>query len=96
MDFPDSLKPLNEFHRAAKQKVNGVSGRRRFWEHLIRDDYDFERHVDYIHYNPVKHGFVLRPVDWPLSSIHRYLKHHIIDEGWTGCDDLERMDFGEI
>jgi len=69
---------------------------RRFWEHLIRDDYDFERHVDYIHYNPVKHGFVLRPVDWPLSSIHRYIKQHIIDEDWTGCDDLERMDFGEI
>jgi putative transposase len=66
------------------------------WEHLIRDAYDFERQVDYIHYNPVKHGFVLRLVDWPLSSIHRYIKQHIINEDWAGCDDLERMDFGEI
>jgi len=39
---------------------------------------------------------VLRPVGWPLSSIYRYIKQHIIDEDWTGCDDLERMDFGEI
>jgi hypothetical protein len=38
---------------------------------------------------------VLRPVDWSLSSIHRYIKQHIIDEDWTWCDGFERMDFGE-
>jgi len=44
----------------------------RFWEHLIRDESDLEIHVDYIHYNPVKHGYASRPRDWPYSS---FLKH---------------------
>jgi putative transposase len=46
---------------------------RRYWEHAIRDDEDFERHVDYIHFNPVKHGHVNRIADWPHSSFHRYV-----------------------
>ena len=41
---------------------------RRFWEHVIRDEGDYERHVDYLHYNPVKHGHVTRVADWPYSS----------------------------
>ena len=44
---------------------------RRFWEHHIRDDDDFAAHVRYCHINPVKHGFVERPEDWPYSSVHR-------------------------
>ena len=44
---------------------------RRYWEHLIRDERDYARHVDYIHFNPVKHGYVQRAADWPYSSIHR-------------------------
>ncbi|MGB7755396.1 MAG: transposase [Salinisphaera sp.] len=40
----------------------------RFWEHTIRDETDFARHMDYIHYNPVKHGLVATPADWPHSS----------------------------
>jgi len=44
---------------------------RRFWEHSIRDNADFENHVNYCHWNPVKHGFVERPEDWPFSSVHR-------------------------
>src|SRR5262245_56105312 len=47
---------------------------RRFWEHTIRDEGDFAHHVDYIHYNPVKHGLVARVVDWPHSSFHRYVQ----------------------
>jgi putative transposase len=45
---------------------------RRFWEHTIRDDGDFARHVDYIHINPLKHRLVTRVIDWPYSSFHRY------------------------
>jgi Transposase and inactivated derivatives len=44
---------------------------RRFWEHYLRDEADWQRHVDYIHYNPVKHGYVARAGDWPYSSFHR-------------------------
>ena len=47
---------------------------RRFWEHQIRDDEDLHRHLDYIHYNPVKHAMVTNPADWPYSTFHRYVK----------------------
>ena len=42
---------------------------RRFWEHQIRDDYDFQQHIQYIHNNPVKHGYCQKPSDWPHSSV---------------------------
>ena len=47
---------------------------RRFWEHCIRDERDYENHVNYIHINPVKHGRVNKASDWPYSSIHKYIK----------------------
>lgn len=57
---------------------------RRYWEHAIRDDADFERHVDYIHYNPVKHSLVSRVIDWPHSSFHRYVESGILPADWGG------------
>jgi putative transposase len=57
---------------------------RRFWEHTIRDDGDFERHVNYIHYNPVKHGLVKRVCDWPYSSFHRYVRLGALPRDWGG------------
>ncbi|MGH8162219.1 MAG: REP-associated tyrosine transposase [Gammaproteobacteria bacterium] len=54
---------------------------RRFWEHLIRDETDLGRHVDYVHINPVKHGHVARASKWPYSSIHRYIRR-----GWLTAD----------
>jgi putative transposase len=53
-------------------------------EHAIRDDADFERHVDYIHYNPVKHRLVTRVADWPFSSFHRYVAQGILPGDWAG------------
>jgi putative transposase len=47
---------------------------RRYWEHRIRDQNDFDRHINYIHYNPVKHGLCERPDLWPYSILHRYIK----------------------
>jgi len=55
---------------------------RRFWEHLIKDDQDYENHVNYIHYNPVKHGYVCRASEWPWSSLHRYIKLGIVTPDW--------------
>jgi putative transposase len=49
----------------------------RYWEHTIRDDHDLQTHVDYIHFNPVKHKLVKRAADWPYSSFHRYVR-----QGW--------------
>jgi putative transposase len=57
---------------------------RRYWEHAIRDDADLERHVDYIHYNPVKHGLVARVSDWPHSSFHRYVERGLLPVDWAG------------
>ena len=69
-------------------------GQKRFWEHLIRDELDFEHHVNYIHYNPVKHGHVDHPVDWPYSSIHRFIRDGIIPSHWT-CQIQPSFVFGE-
>jgi putative transposase len=55
---------------------------RRFWEHAIRDEDDWRRHVDYVHYNPVKHGYVSRPEDWPWSSFERAQRRGWYASGW--------------
>jgi len=60
---------------------------RRFWEHAIRDDRDFARHVDYIHFNPVKHGYVQQAADWPYSSFHKYVQLGVFSRDWCGFDD---------
>jgi len=67
----------------------------RFWEHTIRDE-DLRRHVDYIHYNPVKHGLVARVADWPHSSFHRFVERGDLPLDWAG-DAFESDDgaFGE-
>jgi putative transposase len=57
---------------------------RRFWEHTIRDEGDFARHVDYIHFNPVKHALVQWVRDWPHSSFHRYVREGLLPEDWAG------------
>jgi putative transposase len=72
--------------RSASKIVKREEGiwQRRYWEHAIRDDSDFQRHVDYIHFNPVKHGYVSRVVDWPHSSFHRYVERGILPADWGG------------
>ncbi len=60
---------------------------RRYWEHQIRDDDDLEKHVAYIHFNPVKHGYATRAVDWPYSSIHREISRGNIDGTWGFFSD---------
>jgi len=57
---------------------------RRFWEHLIRDEADYARHVEYCYINPVKHGLVRRVLDWPHSSFHRDVRLGIFPEDWAG------------
>jgi len=58
------------------RRAKGERGlwQRRFWEHQIRDGIDLQRHIDYVHFNPVKHGHALRAADWRFSSIHRYMR----------------------
>ena len=68
------------------RKAKGERGiwQRRFWEHTIRDEKDYQYHVDYVHLNPLKHGLVNRVRDWPLSSFHKAVKMGIYDNSWCG------------
>ncbi|MCP2039617.1 putative transposase [Neisseria sp. HSC-16F19] len=88
--------PKIEAVSAARQRKNerGI-WQRRYWEHQIRDERDLNAHIDYIHFNPVKHGYVTRVADWPYSSFHRYVEQGILPEDWAG-DSADADDrFGE-
>ncbi|MBO4221320.1 REP-associated tyrosine transposase [Bradyrhizobium neotropicale] len=82
---------------SASRAAKGERGiwQRRYWEHTIRDEDDFARHIDYIHINPVKHGLATRVRDWPYSSFHRMVRLGIYPEDWAG--DVAELggNFGE-
>jgi putative transposase len=67
---------------------------RRFWEHAVRNDEDYQRHLDYCYINPVKHGLVRAVKDWPYSSFHRDVRAGLYPPDWGGIAD-ERMAYGE-
>ena len=64
---------------------------RRFREHLVLDEGDLQRHLDYIHINPVKHGHATRASDWPHSSIHRYIREGELSMDWGAAPESEIM-----
>lgn len=70
--------------RSREQKGEANYWQRRYWEHLIRNETDYRRHLDYLHYNPVKHGLVKRVIDWPWSSFHRCVREGIYPVDWGG------------
>jgi len=78
----------------AKRGERGV-WQRRFWEHLIRDETDYRQHVDYIHWNPVKHGWVQYVKDWPHSSFHNYVRRGEYPESWGHGIDVSSITAGE-
>jgi REP-associated tyrosine transposase len=87
--------PKQEWLSAVRQARNerGI-WQRRFWEHLIRNDADYARHIEYCYINPVKHGLVARVQDWPHSSFHRDVRRGIFPLDWAG--ELETTGvFGE-
>jgi putative transposase len=93
-------KLLGSGERINKSRNNRKEGdvwQRRFWEHVIRDEADFHRHLDYIHWNPVKHGYVTTPMDWPYSTLHRFVAQGIYLSDWDGggADTCAEDDFGE-
>jgi putative transposase len=68
----------------AGRNTNTTQGiwQHRYWEHALRDETDFARHLDYIHYNPVKHGYAVSAMAWPYSSFHQYVKRGIYPADW--------------
>jgi putative transposase len=91
-----SLKP--NYSKAYKEAA-GIDGsvkfwQRRFYDHIIRDEDDFARHLDYIHYNPVKHGRVSKPEDWPHSSFLAWKERGVYEDewGWSAPESLLNWD----
>jgi putative transposase len=70
--------------QAQRGKRESLIWQRRFYEHMIRNENDMERHADYIHFNPVKHGLVERVAAWPHSTFHRYVRNGVYAEDWGG------------
>ncbi len=78
----------------SKNLASGQIWQHRFWDHIIRDERDFEAHFHYIHYNPTKHGYTRRPYDWQHSSMHEFMD--IYDPDWALKEDAyDNIDFGE-
>jgi putative transposase len=67
---------------------------RRFWEHTIRDDRDYASHMDYVHFNPVKHALAAHPADWPFSSFRRCVALGFYPADWCQSG-REPADTGE-
>ncbi len=83
--------------RSASKIAKGERGiwQRRYWEHTLRDEKDWQRHMDYIHYNPVRHKHVEQVADWPHSTFHRYVEAGVYPRNW-GCSGVASDDgFGE-
>ena len=92
----DSEEPSAQRSSSRVKRREGAFWQRRFWEHQIRDENDFARHVDYIYYNPVKHGHAKLVSDWPYSTFHRFVKEGIYARDWAGASLIEQAgDFGE-
>lgn len=94
--FSRQLPKQERINDSRKSKGERGIWQRRYWEHVIRDELDFERHVNYIHYNPVKHGHVKRAIDWPHSTIHEYIRKGILDKNWAYEENDDENEFGEM
>lgn len=96
--FTRQLQLLECINSSRKGKRERGIWQRRFWEHLIRNEHDFNKHLDYIHFNPVKHGYVKTAFQWPHSSIHRYIKEGVLPKNWACGDEAKHnhgLNFGE-
>jgi len=89
LDWPASVSLSRHLRR------ENALWQRRFWEHQIRDQDDYQRHLDYLHWNPVKHGLVRQVGDWPWSSFHRLVREGIYPADWGGRQGDDGDGFGE-
>ena len=92
--FSGTIEPGERLSRRRQVKSERGIWQRRFWEHAIRDQVDFDRHFDYIHYNPVKHGWVERVSEWPHSSFHRFVRLGLYPENWAAPLATNDLDWG--
>jgi putative transposase len=87
--FTKSLGPADLAATGSESRLNKGERdiwQRRYWEHQIRDEQDWQVKLDYIHYNPVRHRLAVRPADWPNSTFHTWVEKGMYDP-WWGSDD---------
>lgn len=80
--FSRAIATGERISKSRMQKMERGIWQRRFWEHAIRDERDFNNHLDYIHGNPLKHKLVEQIIDWPYSSFHRYVRLGVYPSDW--------------
>ncbi len=80
VDIPDSMKKRNE---------KGI-WQRRYYDHIIRNENDLWKHIDYIHFNSIKHYNIL-PKDWNFSSFNKFVKNNFYDESWCNYNDKNKI-----
>jgi len=85
--FSTGLPALTTSRSQRAKREKGL-WQRRFWEHQIRDEQDWRNHLDYIHFNPVKHGYVQRAIDWPYSSFKRYVRQRFYESDWGQSGEI--------
>ena len=86
----------NELKTGYKNKREKGIFQRRFYEHTIKSEEELNNHINYIHYNPVKHKFVDNVKDWEYSSFHKFVRHDLLDNNWGSTNDIKNiidMDF---
>jgi len=93
--FSRGLEKTENISDARRRKRERGIWQRRYWEHQLRTDTDLARHVDYVHINPVKHGYVNVPVDWPYTSLHRYIRQERLSSDWGASRDVNLSECGE-
>lgn len=96
-DFPLRWAKIKRLTRHNLELSSGAKlWQPRYWEHFIRDENDFACHLDYIHWNPVKHGLVHRAADWPYSTFHRFVTAGVYSVDWgIAQKEIEGKPFGE-
>ncbi len=87
MAFSKGLTPIEARSDTQQRRGERAIWQRRYWEHTIRDERDYAAHVDYIHFNPVKHGLASEPAAWPFSSFHRAVANGRYPRRWNGRAD---------
>jgi putative transposase len=95
-DFSTVLHSLKRNFTINFKRAHGIASsfqlwQDRFWDHVIRNTRDLERHFDYIHYNPVKHGYVKRPEDWAQSTYTHWLERGYYEPGWGHEEEPESI-----
>jgi putative transposase len=85
--FSKSIPRFEDLSITRLQRGERGIWQRRFWEHLIRDEDDYNAHIDYIHINPLKHGLVNRLCDWPYSTFHALVERGVYPKYWAGGEE---------